>query len=288
MTRQFAKKRGFLTVAQNGTTDYVRMAYALALSLKVSQDNVSDLSIMVTPGTKIPDKYRAVFDEIIDIPWLDEANSSDWKLENEWKVYHVTPYEETIKLDADMLFPTDISQWWDIMAANDLTFATKAKTFRGEAVTSDYYRKTFTANGLPDVYSALMYFRYSDRAEEFFKMAEVIFHNWEHFFFKFLDETRPTFVSTDVVYALALRCLDIEDEVTVPNPVPAFVHMKSGVQNFGGITVGENWLRKIATTLTDDLDLQIGTHRQFLPVHYHRKEFLTDQMIHTYERILGL
>jgi len=29
--------KGFLTIAQNGEYDYVRMAYALAMSLKLSQ-----------------------------------------------------------------------------------------------------------------------------------------------------------------------------------------------------------------------------------------------------------
>jgi hypothetical protein len=288
MTRDFKRKRGFLTVAQNGSTDYVRMAYALALSLKASQSDVSDLSVMVTPGTHVPAKYRAVFDEVIDIPWLDEARESDWKLENEWKVYHVTPYEETIKLDADMLFPGDISPWWDIMGVSDLTFTNKIQTFRGVITTSDYYRKTFTANNLSNIYSALMFFRYSDMAEEFFKMAEIIFQNWQHFFFKFLDETRPDVVSTDLVYALALRCLDLEDETALLCSEPAFVHMKSGVQDFGGLKVGENWVKHVATTLTSDLDLQVGAYRQRLPFHYHRKDYLTDQIIQTYEKHLGV
>jgi hypothetical protein len=38
--REFKRKRGFFTFAQNGTHDYVRMAYALALSLKATQTDV--------------------------------------------------------------------------------------------------------------------------------------------------------------------------------------------------------------------------------------------------------
>ena len=35
--REFKRERGFLTFAQNSTTDYVRLAYGLALSLKATQ-----------------------------------------------------------------------------------------------------------------------------------------------------------------------------------------------------------------------------------------------------------
>jgi hypothetical protein len=92
--REFKRKRGFFTFAQNGTHDYVRMAYALALSLKATQTDVPYLSIGVTPGQVVPEKYKWAFDEIIEIPWGDAAKTSSWKLENEWKAYHMTPYEE--------------------------------------------------------------------------------------------------------------------------------------------------------------------------------------------------
>ncbi len=204
----FKRDRGFLTFAQNGSVDYVRLAYALALSLKATQKENAHLSIVVTPGTKVPERYAAAFDDIIEVPWLDEASRSEWKLENEWKAYHVTPYRETIKLDADMIFPSDISEWWDVLARQDFCAATTATTYRGEVVTSDYYRKVFTSNELPNVYSAFTYFRFSDTAQEVFRMMETIFHNWEHFFYEYLDDTRPEVVSTDVVMALAIKLLD--------------------------------------------------------------------------------
>src|SRR5271157_3807356 len=104
--RIFKRERGFLTIAQNSAdTDYIRLAYGLALSLKATQKENGYLSILVTPGTIVNKEYRWAFDEIIEIPWGDNATASRWKLENEWKAYHVTPYRETIKLDADMLFP---------------------------------------------------------------------------------------------------------------------------------------------------------------------------------------
>ena len=75
--------KGFFTIAQGD--QYIRFAYALALSLKISQSTYSNLSIGVTPGTIVPEKYAKVFDKIVDIPWGDAAEKTSWKLENEWK-----------------------------------------------------------------------------------------------------------------------------------------------------------------------------------------------------------
>jgi hypothetical protein len=281
--RTFKRKRGFFTFAQNGKHDYIRMAYALALSLKETQEEVTYLSIGVTPGTVVPEEYKWAFDEIIEIPWGDAAEKSDWKLENEWKAYHMTPYEETIKLDTDMLFLDDISEWWDMLAKQDVCAATTALTYRGEAVTSDFYRKTFTANKLPNVYTAFMYFKYSDLAKELFEMAEIITHNWEHFRFEYLEEPRPTEFSTDIVFALAMRLIGREDECVSTGAFPNFIHMKTQLQGWNPNEVTEDWTQHIGSYFTAELELKIGRFRQLAPLHYHIKSFLTDEMIELYE-----
>ena len=136
-----------------------------------------------------------MFDEVIDVPWIDEAQQSGWKLENEWKAYHITPYEETIKLDADMLFTSDIAAWWPLLGHQDIVACTTVETYRGEVITSDIPRKCFTANALPNVYTGCLYFRLSDTAQEFFALVELIFHNWQRYFFEFLEPlTRPAYV----------------------------------------------------------------------------------------------
>lgn len=276
--KTFKRERGFFTFAQNGTHDYIRMAYALALSLKASQSEVSHLSIGVTPGTVVDAKYAWAFDEIVEIPWGDAAKDSSWKLENEWKAYHMSPYRETIKLDTDMLFTQDIKEWWDMLAQQDVWFATTATTYRGDVATSDFYRKTFTANKLPNVYSAFFYFKYSDTAEQLFDMTETIFHNWEKFTFEYMDEPRPTEVSTDVVFALAVKLLGLEDECTRPGTFPSFIHMKTQLQGWN-LQVSEKWNDHIGVYFTDDLELKIGRYRVLAPLHYHVKDFVTDEMI---------
>jgi hypothetical protein len=285
--RKFERERGFFTFAQNGTHDYVRLAYGLALSLKATQKEVPYLAIGITPGTKVPKEYQWAFDKIIEIPWGDAAKDSSWKLENEWKAYHMTPYRETIKLDCDMLFLQNVDAWWPVLATQDVWACTTAMTFRAEVATSDFYRKTFTANKLPNVYSAFMYFKYSDLAKELFSMVELIYHNWERFSYQFLDEPRPREVSTDVAFALAIKLMDAVDECTNTTiDFPHFVHMKTQLQNWDSGSIPEDWLPSVGVYFTDDLELKIGKFRQLAPLHYHIKEFLTDEMIELYENKL--
>lgn len=280
--------RGFFTIAQDsGNNQYVKMAYALALSLKATQSKYPNLSIGVTPGYKVPDRYAWAFDQIIEIPWTDHAAESKWKLENEWKVIHMTPYDETIKLDADMLFFYDIGTWWDVMSERDFSICNRILDYRARPVYNDFYRKVFTANQLPDVYTAMFYFKKTAPTYEIFDLARYIFFNWQAFFAQLLvPEHRPGIVSTDVVFALALKLLDLDGDSYSERLLPTFTHMKSQLQGWNGL-LDENWQRHMNTFLTPELEMKIGNYIQYFPLHYHCKDFLTDDMIGYYERQLG-
>lgn len=278
---KFKRDRGFFTFAQNSKdTDYVRLAYGLALSIKATQREHGFLSIAVTPGTIVPEEYRWAFDEIIEIPWTDNAVNSSWKLENEWKAYHITPYRETIKLDTDMLFLADYTDWWDSLARNDISPTLDVVDYRGNTIRSDYYRKVFTENSLPNVYSGFFYFKQNERVQEFFQMVELLTFNWEMFTYEFLDSNRPKYFSTDVAFALALKILDLDgDFSTHIKECPTFVHMKSHIQGWAVDVTTEDWTQYIGSYFTPDLKLKIGLQNQYYPFHYHLKNFLTDEMI---------
>jgi len=284
--------KGYFTIAQGD--QYVRYAYALALSLKLSQKEHSKLAIGITPGYKVPEEYAHAFDAIVEIPWGDAAADTTWKLENEWKAIYMSPYDETIKLDADMIFNSDLSEWRNVLGQSEVVFCTEASTYRNEKVESDYYRKVFTQNNLPNVYTAFFYFKKSDAAHELFKLAEHIYNNWQRYFFEFLEaEHRPAFVSTDVVFAIAAKILDIESLNMNPHiPVPTFVHMKTQLQKWhldrNAPPIPEEWNKVVQVYFNNDCELNIGNYRQTLPFHYHVKDFVTDEMIATMERKLGV
>ena len=71
-------KQGYLVIAQNtkdsdgNTINYIRMAYALALSIKHTQKGVNNVSVAVINKEDVPKHYRHVFDEIIELPFFDK------------------------------------------------------------------------------------------------------------------------------------------------------------------------------------------------------------------------
>jgi hypothetical protein len=284
------RSRGFFTIAQNTeTTDYVRLAYCLALSLKHSQKFVPYLTIGITPGTTVDKKYRWVFDNIIEIPWGDGAEHETWKLSNEWKAPWMSPYDETIKLDCDMLFFNDISLWWDYMSIQDspVVFANKVLNWHGETITDDFYRKTFTKNTLPNIYTGFTYFTKETYTYDLYNMAKMIYWNWEKFFEEFLEwEHRPQYPSTDVVFALATKLLEDDGKSYSINDFPTFTHMKSKLQGWSDWDIPEDWTEHLKVFFTPDGVCKIGNHRQHYPLHYHVKSFITDEMISIYESLL--
>lgn len=281
--------RGYLILAQSTKKDnYSKLAYALALSIKNSQSTVSNVALATT-DVNIPDKYSDVFDHIIDVPWSDQAEYSKWKIENKWKYYYMTPFDETIILDADMLFPTDISHWWDTLSKKDIWITDKPRTFRGEVITSNKYRPSFVSNDLPNVYTAFMYFKKSAIAAELFKMVEFIFEHWERFFYNYMDETRPKNLSGDVAYALAIKLLGIENECFGNSDlVPSFVHMKSFLQGVDEKFLTEDWTKHFPTYFADDGTFKVGNYEQTLPFHYQTKSWLTDEMIDILEKRVNI
>jgi hypothetical protein len=285
------RPRGFFTIAQNsGDINYIRMAYALALSLKKSQLTIPFLSVGITPGTHVPRKYAWAFDNIIEIPWGDAAENSDWKLENEWKVAWMTPYQETIKLDTDMLFFSDISGWWEELSnkPTDICWTNSVLDWKGSRITSDFYRKAFTENKLPNIYTAFMYFRKNQTTYDFFDLVKMIYWNWQKFFEEFLlPDHRPDHPSTDVIFALAAKIADQTGSCYPISNFPTFTHMKSRLQGWKHDNISEDWREYLPVFFNKDCECRLGNHLQFFPLHYHLKDFLTDEMINVYEESMN-
>lgn len=283
--------KGYLVLAQNSKTeDYVRLAYALALSIKNSQETVDNICLATDiPLRNLDKNVREVFDDIVPIPWTDHAANSKWKIENKWKYYHMSPYDETVILDADILFPHDISYWWEILEKQEVWITDKPRTYKGEIISSTKYRNTFIANDLPNVYTAFMYFKKTTLSAELFRLIEIIFENWERFFYDYLDESRPKHLSGDVAYALAIKILGIQDECFGNlDSIPSFVHMKGHLQNINEKYINEDWTKSIPTYFRQDGGFKIGSYEQTLPFHYHVKEWLTDDYISILEKRVGL
>lgn len=262
--------RGIFLLAQNSDTNYVKQACFCAFTIKKFNP---DLSITLATNDFVPKKYEVYFDNIIEIPGKDLAQEEKWKISNRAKIYKMSPYEETIVLDVDMLVLSDISSWWNTLEDYDLYFTSNPLTYKGELITSDFYRKTFTANNLPNTYVGMHYFKKSKLAEEFYTWLEVIVENWKNFYDQHLETKKPPFCSIDVCAAIAIKIIDCESYVTNRSKIyPTFTHMKAKCQNWKRSV--HSWQDYVEPYITDDFDFKIGNYKQVGIFHYTENEFV--------------
>ena len=257
--------KGYVMIAMGN--DYVTQAYICAKSINATQ-TINNVSLVTSDI--VPDEYKSVFDNIIEVPWHDKNSRSFYKTEHRWKVFHLTPYEETVVLDTDMIFLSDVSHWWNQLSSFDVCFPTSARTYRNTIVSSDYYRKAFTENNLPNVYCAFHYFKKSNTALEYYKKLEAVCTNWKDYYDSYVSKKTPALSSMDLNHAIALCDNNIEN-YALGNNLFNFVHMKSWVQDWE--VNNDNWISTIPFYFTDTLQLKIGNFLQHGVFHYTEHKF---------------
>ena len=201
------------------------------------------------------------------LPYGDQAPDTNWKLQNDWQVYEASPYEYTIKLEADMYLPRSIEYWWDILKQRDLVVSTTIRNFQQDISNIKAYRKIITDNKLPDTYNAITYFRKSELAEKFFEIVRDVFENWVDYRVMLKCNNDET-CTTDWAYAIASHILG-EENTTLPQfKEMSMVHMK---QFINGLPT-ERWTDTFIYELLPHT-FRINTIPQMYPVHYHIKSF---------------
>lgn len=267
---------GYLILAQNSLkVNYVMQAIVLAMTIKLTQPKINSVSLVT--NDVVPEQYQHLFDNIIQIPWSDLAIGSEWKVENRWKLFHISPYEETVVLDADMLMLDNIEHQWEFLNRHDILFASQVKTYRGTPVDDQVYRKTFIENNLPNLYFGFHYFKKTDFALEFYSMLETVCKNWQTIYPKVSPNSTQQWMSMDVSSAITAKILGVSDIVTSPIAVPTFVHMKPGIQNWKHPP--GKWTDFINYSFDEDCRLKIGNFSQTGLFHYVEEEFLTKHII---------
>jgi len=240
--------KGYVILAQNTvSTDYVGCAEVLRNSI-----------YRVMPNANVT--------IITDLPHGDQAPDSDWKLINDWQVYEASPYEYTIKLEADMIVPYNIDYWWDILCDRDLVVSNTIRNYKSEISDCKAYRNFITNNELPDVYNAVTYFKKSETAEKFFKLVRNIFEHWEEYKVIFRCNTGEP-ATTDWVYAIACHIMGTENTTLPMFTQFSMVHMKQHVNDL----ISDNWTNELVYECEDHL--RINTFPQYYPFHYHIKNF---------------
>lgn len=231
-------------------SDYVKCAEVLSASIKRVMPK-ANVTIITTEM----------------LPYGDQAPDTNWKLQNDWQVYEASPYDETIKLEADMVIPRNIEHWFDVMSVKDIVVCDKIRNFKQELSDCRVYRRFIDDNKLPDVYNAITYFKKSDTAEKFFLIVRDVFENWKEYktIFKCNPEEKCT---TDWAYSIACHIIGV-DKTTLPNFTElSMVHMKQWVN---GLPT-EDWTDTLIYEILPN-QIRVNTCPQMYPFHYHIKKF---------------
>lgn len=269
-----------LVVAEHESIDYLKLAYALALSIKNTQRPGYDQVAVVVPDAGQVEKFASkwVFDHVIE--WNQETfwDGRSW-------MDQLSPFEHTVCLDADMLFTRDYSHWIDYFIENcELYIPHKVLNYRGETVVDQHYRKAFVKNSLPNLYSMFTFFKkHSELATEFFNLGRQVIKNPTEFSNVYLTEHKPKIMGTDEAFALSAKILDITDQISYSLDFPVLVHMKPLVQNWPW--PADKWSDHIGFYLNTEAEIKLGNFYQDGIVHYVEKDKITDEVINILEEI---
>jgi hypothetical protein len=201
------------------------------------------------------------------LPYGDLATDSNWKLINDWQVYEASPYDYTIKLEADMYIPRNIDHWWDVLKDRDVVVSSTIRNFKQEISYIRFYRRFIDDNKLPDVYNAMTYFKKSEVATQFFMLVKEIFTNWEEYK-KILKCNPQELATTDWVYSIVCHIMGVENTTLPSFTEMSMVHMKQYING----TPTENWTDTFIYECLPD-QIRVQTVPQQYPFHYHVKNF---------------
>ena len=238
--------KGFVIMAQDTETiSYTKCAETLRKSI-----------LRVMPDSNVT---------IITTDMLPHGNLGGFA--NDWQVYEASPYDYTIKLEADMYIPRNIDHWWDVFKDRDVVVSSTIRNFKQEISDVRVYRRFIDDNNLPDVYNAITYFKKSDVAKQFFSIVKDIFGNWDEYK-KILKCNQTELVTTDWVYSIACHIMGVEKTTMPTFTEMSMVHMKSFVNN----SVTDNWTDTFVYECLPD-QIRVQTVPQQYPFHYHVKNF---------------
>jgi len=238
--------KGFVIMAQDtATVSYTNCAKALEKSIK-----------RVMPNANVT---------IITTDMLPHGNLGGYT--NDWQVYEASPYDETIKLEADMYIPRNIDYWWDILSKKDVVVSSSIRNYKQELSDIRLYRRFIDDNNLPDAYNAITYFKKSDTANQFFDIVRNVFENWDEYK-KILKCNPEELASTDWVYAIACHIVGVEKTMMPTFTEMSMIHMKQYING----TPTENWTDTFIYECLSN-QIRIQTIPQQYPFHYHIKNF---------------
>lgn len=174
--------------------------------------------------------------------------------------YDLSPFDATIKTDADLILPPG---WLGLPAWSlDLDLVSGVPiSIQGLPIPSSPYRREWSAHGLPEVHSAFFLFKRSNQAATFFRRVGERFDN-----FYSTSAREIATPSTDLIYSLAWV-----DAVGMDlGPGLPFLHMKYGTSGLDSYR--DDWVSHV-NFMEDSAGMYINGTQLVHPIHYYDKSF---------------
>jgi hypothetical protein len=239
---------------------YQRMAFQQAQSF---HEHGLPFAVILEKG--FSDAYVA-WDSLDNTQVIELAKEVDKPFEFERYAYDLTPFEVTIKTDADLVLPagwTGLPLWY---TCQDLISGIPT-SIQGLEIPSSPYRRAWSVYGVPEVHSAFFLFRKSAQAKSFFERVGVRFDT----FYSTSAKEVSRDPSTDLIYSLAW--LDVVGPEL--GPCLPFLHMKFGTS---GLTAyRDNWVSN-ANLMRDSNGMYLNGVQLVNPVHYYDKSFSLERI----------
>lgn len=244
--------RGYVIVAFNTPdVNYVECARTLAKSIRAYH---SDVKLCLITGNDLQDD---LFDYI-------KVAEDLGGYKNDLHAFTLTPFHETVKLEADMILTSPFEHWWPYFRNYDVWISTGCRTYHDRWAPSRHYRKIIDDNQLPDVYNACTYWRQSPLARQFYLNLSNLFNNWSSVQNSLLFAKEEP-LNTDLAYAVITGMCG-EELFTGPGG-PQIVHMKPKINH---LTV-EEWNKQLVWEIISG-QVRINGHTQNGLLHYHIKD----------------
>jgi len=257
-----------------GETQNIACAYALSLSIKML-DPDREVCVVVHKHEDVPLRYEGGFDYIVELPYgRSDSNHHDIRIDF-WQLYYASPFEENLYVDTYSIATESIASLWEC-AQEDILFG-RALTFRSERIEL-FSRKMYDVqqrNSINIFDTGMVFWRKSQVASEFFKMADPVFKSWRDVYREVLTEARPEdFDMTVVVNTVA----DMLGETYLTSDL--FHYRDMGIQ-FPEPDEDDDfdWIESLNFWVTDDVHIKINNYRQTGIVRYSDPELLTDEII---------
>ncbi len=187
--------RGVLMYAHNNTEiDYFKVACANALmvqkNLKVPITVVTDIGTLDWAKTSLGEDFiNQCFEKIIvvklDSTFVNKRAFSDSTASktlqfyncNHWAAYELTPYDETLFIDADyLIMSNELGKCWN----NNSEIMINGKIFN-PGDTKDPYYKFIDEFGIKQYWATVIYFRKSEYAKFLFDSVRHIQENYAYY-----------------------------------------------------------------------------------------------------------